>query len=117
MKQMNTNINNILSNMKKEIESSNKINDEEIQKREEDINYDNFSNKLYRMNNAYTDLDNSNIKFNLDSSPKNNQIIINDILNNINQNQNSDFIIDKIEQNRFNIQGIKYMIIKINMKN
>lgn len=101
MKQMNTNINNILSNMKKEIESSNKINDEEIQKREEDINYDNFSNKLYRMNNAYTDLDNSNIKFNMDSSPKNNQIIINDILNNINQNQNSDFIIDKIEQNRF----------------
>ena len=116
MKQMNTNINNILSNMKKEIESSNKINDEEIQKREEDINYDNFSNKLYRMNNAYTDLDNSNIKFNMDSSPKNNQIIINDILNNINQNQNSDFIIDKIEQNRFNIQGIKRDKGNVNIK-
>ena len=87
MKQMNTNINNILSNMKKEIETSNKVNEEEIQKREEDLDFDKFSNKLYKMKNINDDLDNFNIKYDLDNSEKNNQInqmIINDIKNNIN---------------------------------
>ena len=106
MKQMNTNISNILSNMKKEIETSNKINEEEIQKREEDLDYDKFSNKLYKMKNISDDLDNFNIKYDLDYSEKNRQIIINDIKKNI-INQKADFIIEKNEQNRFNIQGIK----------
>ena len=109
MKQMNTNINNILSNMKKEIETSNKVNEEEIQKREEDLDFDKFSNKLYKMKNINDDLDNFNIKYDLDNSDKNNQInqmIINDIKNNINI-QETNLIIDKNEQNRFNIKGIK----------
>ena len=106
MKQMNTNISNILSNMKKEIETSNKINEEEIQKREEDLDYDKFSNKLYKMKNISDDLDNFNIKYDLDYSEKNRQIIINDIKKNI-INQKTDFIIEQNEQNRFNIQGIK----------
>ena len=109
MKQMNTNINNILSNMKKEIETSNKVNEEEIQKREEDLDFDKFSNKLYKMKNINDDLDNFNIKYDLDNSEKNNQInqmIINDIKNNINI-QETNLIIDKNEQNRFNIKGIK----------
>ena len=106
MKQMNTNISNILSNMKKEIETSNKINEEEIQKREEDLDYDKFSNKLYKMKNISDDLDNFNIKYDLDNSEKYRQIIINDIKKNI-INQKTDFIIEQNEQNRFNIQGIK----------
>ena len=106
MKQMNTNISNILSNMKKEIETSNKINEEEIQKREEYLDYDKFSNKLYKIKNISDDLDNFNIKYDLDYSEKNRQIIINDIKKNI-INQKADFIIEQNEQNRFNIQGIK----------
>ena len=115
MKQMNTNINNILSNMKKEIETSNKVNEEEIQKREEDLNYDKFSNKLYKMKNINDDLDNFNIKYDLDYSEKNNQMIINDIKNNINI-QKTNLIIDLNEQNRFNIQGIKQKINPLNIE-
>ena len=112
MKQMNSNINSILSKMQKEIQSSSNKK-EQMQKTEEDgnINYDKFSNKNY--NNEYEQnniLDNEleDIKFNYNLDyyqQQNNKNIINN--NKSINNPKNILIIDKNEENQINIQGIK----------
>ena len=78
LKQMNSNINNILSNMQKEIQTTNKKKEEEIQNKIQNNNFDKFNENFYNNDNS--------------------------ILNNI---QNNKFIIDRNIQNQINIQGIK----------
>ena len=113
LKLMNSNINDILSNMKKEIQLSSNKKEEEVQKIDEDNNSEKFpymnynDNGLYNMNKNINELDNDpNVKNNINNSEKINEILINDN-NRINNILKKIFIIDKNEQNQINIKGLK----------
>ena len=118
LKKMNSNINNILSNMKKEIQSTNKKKIEEIQKSEEDINFYKFSNtndlkmnnnELNQFDNLSKEINNENNFNYFDESQKNKK----ENIINISKKQ---FIIDSNQENHINIQGIKQQNAPMNIK-
>ena len=111
LKKMNNNINDILSNMKKEIRSSSKKKNEEIQDKEEVevlLNFDKYNNtniiKLNQNKNNINKLDNE-LEFK-NSEPKFNEFMINDLSKTTNIPKKI-YSIDKNEQNQINIKGIK----------
>ena len=111
LKKMNNNINDILSNMKKEIRSSSKKKNEEIQNKEEVevlLNFDKYNNKnineLNQNKNNINKLDNE-LEFK-NSEPKFKEFMINDFIKTTNIPKKI-YTIDKNEQNQINIKGIK----------
>jgi len=122
MKKMNNNINNILSNMQKEISSSSKKKNEENQKKEEVellLNFDKFNNKdiinEYNQNKNNINKLYNKIEFN-NNEPKLNEFKINDHIKRNIITPKKIFIIDKNEQNQINIQGIKPQKDSMNIK-
>ena len=112
LKKINNNINDILSNMEKEIRSSSRKKSVETKKSNEDKVFVKLNNTAMRFNksnqykNSINKSDNINeIDFNL-REQEFNKFKINDSIK-INNFPKKNFIIDKNQQNQINIQGIK----------